>query len=96
MLFCPTHLLAAATLPPRTRACPRTPKVAKGDRQTPQLDGFHFLLRGIELDKLYVRGWRGNYEAILRGTSARERVQHWCAPGSRRQRACTRRPGLAG
>jgi hypothetical protein len=40
-------------------------RVALGDRKTPDLDGFHFLLRGIELPK-------------VRGDGARERGEGVC------------------
>ncbi|KAI8468938.1 MAG: mannosyltransferase putative-domain-containing protein [Monoraphidium minutum] len=44
-------------------------RLALGDRKTPDLDGFHYLLRGIELPKLYRAGWTGVYEALLEGLS---------------------------
>ncbi|KIZ05690.1 hypothetical protein MNEG_2267 [Monoraphidium neglectum] len=44
-------------------------RLALGDRKTPDLDGFHYLLRGIELPKLYRAGWTGNYQAQLQGLS---------------------------
>jgi len=34
-------------------------RVALGDRKTPDLDGFHYLLRGIELPKVGVWGFGG-------------------------------------
>ncbi|GBF93077.1 hypothetical protein Rsub_05688 [Raphidocelis subcapitata] len=51
-------------------------RVALGDRKTPQLDGFHFLLRGIELPKLYRAGWTGNYEVLLRETLTLQDRRH--------------------
>eukprot|EP00877_Chromochloris_zofingiensis_P001671 jgi/Chrzof1/11504/UNPLg00437.t1 len=52
-------------------------RVGRGDRRTPDLDGFHYLLRGIELDKLYQRGWSGNYIRLLRGLTTTERLRHY-------------------
>eukprot|EP00775_Hariotina_reticulata_P005673 gene5673-5911_t len=55
-------------------------QLAKGDQAYPQLDGFHLLVRGIELDKLYMRGWKGNYYPILlkhKDISLWNDIQHW-------------------
>lgn len=59
-------------------------RVARGDRRTPDLDGFHFLLRGIELDKMYRLGWSGVYEELLEGRlTARDRLLHRWRKGVR-------------
>ncbi|GBF98544.1 pantothenate synthetase [Raphidocelis subcapitata] len=47
-----------------------------GDDPTPPLDGFHELVRGIELDKLYRAGWTGNYQRLLEGATAADAARH--------------------
>jgi hypothetical protein len=59
-------------------------QLAKGDKGYPPLEGFHQLVRGIELDKLYARGWKGNYYPILlkhKDISMWNDIQHWCGAG---------------
>jgi hypothetical protein len=54
-------------------------RVAAGDRKSPELDGFHFLLRGIDLHRMYQHGWAGNYAdtiAVLEPPDWRTRWGH--------------------
>jgi hypothetical protein len=55
-------------------------RVDYGDRKSPELDGFHFLLRGIDLQRMYKNGWEGNYVQtieVLHQPRWRERWHHW-------------------
>lgn len=55
-------------------------RLDRGDGKQPELDGFHFLLRGISLQKMYNQGWDGNYVdtiQVLHTPSWKERWHHF-------------------
>jgi hypothetical protein len=55
-------------------------RVDRGDQKQPELDGFHILLRGIVLQKMYKQGWDGNYIdtiSVLHTYTWKERWHHW-------------------
>jgi hypothetical protein len=55
-------------------------RVDRGDRKTPDLDGFHFLLRGLDMQRMYKLGWDGAYLQYIEQLyqpGVLQRWKHW-------------------